>query len=209
MQTLADIMPGVSDAVANAGDEAADALTAFGTGAKNLFLKVVGSIVGMWAEDFPGGVRAGALNAINWVEYALKKMYQTAVRWGAGIGNVLQGIWNWAANGYSWRQAVDEMVDNSIALNVDDLANAFGRRSPRAAKAEAEEAGKAAAEHAVRITNQLMAGNSNAQRRLEAMGPQYNEARKQTDLLKKIEQNTAKTAEEVEQETYPVTDVGA
>lgn len=234
MQTLADIMPGVSDAAANAGDEAADALAAFGTGAKNLFLKVVGSIVGMWAEDFPGGVRAGALNAINWVEYALKKMYHAVVRWGAEIGNVLQGVWNWAANGYSWRQAVDEMVDNSIeldkeheskmaaieksradyveklkSLNVDDLANAFGRRSPRAAKAAAEEAGKAAAEHAVRITNQLMAGNSNAQRRLEAMGPQYNEARKQTDLLKKIEQNTAKTAEEVEQETYPVTDVGA
>ena len=56
-----------------------------------------------------------------------------------------------------------------------------------------------------------MKGGSGAQLRLELIGPQYqNEQKKQTSLLEKIADNTAKAAEASDGETvYPVTDVGA
>jgi hypothetical protein len=68
-QKLQSIMPGVSQSAADAGDAANDALTIFGKGAQAIMLKAVGKICALWGDEFPGGVRAGALNAINWVEW--------------------------------------------------------------------------------------------------------------------------------------------
>ena len=219
MHTLTEIMPGVSQAAADAGDATADSLKIFGTGAHNLFLKVVGKIASMWNDDFPGGVRAGALNAINWFDWALKRMYNFSVRWGAKIGLKLQAMWNWAENGYTWEQAMEEydrlaeMLDKEMdaekkkidnkrevyksklrELSVDDLAGAFG---PRSATALAGEIGEAAAKAAHRVTNELIMGGTNASNRLAILGPNFqNEQKKQTEVLKEIAKNTAKTAEQ-------------
>jgi hypothetical protein len=83
-------------------------------------------------------------------------------------------------------------------------------KTSKAAKEVGRAAGEAAAKAAAKVSNQLIMGGTNAATRLSLLGPSYqNEQKKQTDLLKKIADNTAKTAEEGEQETYPVTDVGA
>lgn len=84
-------------------------------------------------------------------------------------------------------------------------------RAPRANGNDPEKAAQSAAERTVRIANQLMKGGSGAQLRLELLGPQYqNEQKKQTSLLEKIADNTAKAAEANDGEmVYPVTDVGA
>ena len=233
MQALASVMPGVSQSAANAGDDAADALKILGTGIHDLFLKVVGNVVGMWSEDFPGGVRAGALNALNWFEYALKKMYLYAVNLGAKIGNAVGAVWNWTSNGYTWEQAMEEMdmmndaADDMAArdlakaesarnayvaklreLNVDDLANALGAKGKGA---DTEAAASKAAERAVRISNKLISGGSNEARKLAMLGPELSESRKQTELLKKIEKNTEKTADNTGDggEGYEETDLGA
>lgn len=230
MQALTSVMPGVSQAAADAGDAAADSLTILGNGAKNLMLEAVGKICELWGDEFPGGVRAGALNAINWLEYALKKMWHSAVQIGAKIGAALQAMWNWAANDYTWEQAWNEYEDVTAELdrefdakraanekaredykaqlsklNVDDLANPFGKNPAKVG----EKVGEAAAKAATRITNQLMLGGSNASTRLAILGPEYqNEQKKQTSLLEKIEQNTAKEAERGDGESYNVTDLG-
>lgn len=70
----------------------------------------------------------------------------------------------------------------------------------------------AAAERAVRITNGLIEGGSNASRRLSLLGPDYqNKQKKQTDLLKKIAENTQQTADNTEggDSLYQETDLGA
>ena len=220
MRQLTDLMPGVSQAAADAGDEVADSMTSLGTGLHNMWLKIIGRIVGMWSEDFPGGVRAGALNAVNWFEWALKRMYSSLTRWGAKIGLGIQALYNLAANDYSWDQAWDEydtvskqldenidaeirQIDQSRAayvqklreLSVDDLANAYssGRKA-----ADREEGDRAATttRHAPRINNPLITAGSYAQQRLAILGPDYqNEAKRQTAELKKQNELLKKVVE--------------
>jgi hypothetical protein len=54
------------------------------------------------------------------VEYALRKTYNDATRWGAKIGSAFQALGNWAINGYTWEQAwseygeVSELIDQDI-----------------------------------------------------------------------------------------------
>lgn len=227
---LADLMPGVSTAAANAGDEAADALKTLGTGAHNLFLKVVGNIIGMWSEDFPGGIRAGALNAINWLETFAKKAKAVIALVGAKIGalggliydafrigpsaalDTFRGTLDAADADFQRRMAAaDERRAEYVAklkeVNVDDLANAFGKGRNGGAAAVGEVAA-AAAERAVKVANTLITGGSNAERRLSVLGPEYqNEAKKQTDLLKQIAKNTEKTADNTEGDDLAVTDL--
>jgi hypothetical protein len=95
-------------------------------------------------------------------------------------------------------------------VNVDDLANAFGKNRGTSAAPLAEEIGTTAAKAAHRVTNQLMMGGSSAANRLAVLGPEYqNEAKKQTDLLRKIAENTEKTAENTDEasEGYASTDL--
>ena len=230
---LQELMPGVGTSAVNAGDEAADALKTLGTGMHNLFLKVVGNIIGMWSEDFPGGVRAGALNAINWLETFAKKAKAVIALVGAKIGalggliydafaigpaaamDVFRGTLDLADADFQQRMAdADQRRADYVAklreVNVDDLANAFGKNRGTSAAPLAEEIGTTAAKAAHRVTNQLMMGGSSAANRLSILGPEYqNEAKKQTDLLRKIAENTEKTAENTDEasEAYASTDL--
>lgn len=230
-RTLSELMPGVGTAAANAGDAAADSLKILGTGAHNLFLKVVGNIIGMWSEDFPGGIRAGALNAVNWLETFAKKAKAVIALVGAKIGalggliydaftigpsealEVFRGTLDAADADFQQRMAAaDQRRADYVAklreVNVDDLANAFGKRTSAAPLAN--EIGTTAAKAAHRVTNQLMKSGSSAANRLAMLGPQYqNETKKQTDLLRKIAQNTEKTADNTDDigENYTATDL--
>ena len=226
-QTLARIMPGVSGAAAAAGDAAADALTVFGKGAQTIGLKVVGKLCALFGEQFPGGVRAGALNAINWLETFFKKAYAYIAKYGAILGSVGGYLYDLFRVGPSqaWEtmtgtiEAAERDFESTIeranasrekyvadlkSLNVDDLAGAFGNQQ------NAEMAGEAlGAAAAKRISNQLMLAGGNDTRKLQIMGPQYqNEQRKQTSILEKIAKNTEKTAENTEDsESYASTDL--
>ena len=231
---LQELMPGVGTSAANAGDAAADSLKIFGTGAHNLFLKIVGNIVSMWSEDFPGGIRAGALNAVNWLETLAKKIKAWVARVGNWVGSLggliydsITGNWgsawevfqgtlragedDFAARMEAANKSREEYITKLKTLNVDDLAGAFGGgRGTSAAQTAGEEIGTAAAKAAHRVTNQLMLSGSSAANRLAVLGPEYqNETKKQTDLLKKIAQNTEKTAENTDEmgENYTPTDL--
>lgn len=72
----------------------------------------------------------------------------------------------------------------------------LGRDGTIPIKETAEEIGEAAAKAAHRVTNELIMGGTNASNRLAILGPSFqNEQRKQTEVLKEIAKNTAKTAE--------------
>ena len=217
-QKLQSIMPGVSDAAANAGDAANDALTIFGKGAQAIMLKAVGKIAALWGDEFPGGVRAGALNAINWLETFFKKAYAYINKYSAYLGALGGLVADFFTQGpeQAWKvyegtidaaqrdfdntiKAADESrakyVDTLKEMSVDDLANPLGKAGGAAAAGEAF--GTAAAK---RISNALIVGGSNQANKLAILGPQYqNETKKQTSLLEKIAKNTEKTAENTEE----------
>lgn len=217
-QKLQSIMPGVSTAAANAGDAANDALTIFGKGAQSIMLKAVGKICALWGEEFPGGVRAGALNAINWLETFFKKAYAYINKYSAYLGALGGLVADFFTQGpeQAWKvytgtidaatadfentiKAADEQREKYKAtlkeMSVDDLANPFGKAGGAAAAGEAF--GTAAAK---RISNALIVGGSNQANKLAILGPQYqNETKKQTSLLEKIAKNTEKTAENTEE----------
>lgn len=209
-QKLMHIMPGVSTAAAQAGDAVADAQTILGAGIHNLWANIIGKLCSLWGEDFPGGVRAGALNAVNWVETFAKKAYAVIANWGtkvmasfAWIGDLFTGGWdqanavfagtvNAADAEYEARmKAANEAREKYVAelkeLNVDDLAGAFDGRKHTIAQDVGDAVGESAAKAAQRISNQLIMGGSNSAQRLSMLGPEYqNEARKQTAELKEI-----------------------
>lgn len=217
-QKLQSIMSGVSTAAANAGDAANDALTIFGKGAQAIMLKAVGKICALWGDEFPGGVRAGALNAINWLETFFRKAYAYINKYSAYLGalgglvadfftqgpeqawKVYEGTINAATADFdNTIKAAEESraryVDTLKEMSVDDLANPFGKAGGVAAAGESF--GAAAAK---RISNALIAGGSNQANKLAILGPQYqNETKKQTSLLEKIAKNTEKTAENTEE----------
>lgn len=224
---LAALMPGVTQAAANAGDEIADAQKILGVGVQSLWQRAIGKICSLWADQFPGGVRAGALNAVNWFESAMKKIFITLTRWGARIGQAGELLFNWLGNDYSWDQAWDEYVRSNEQMekdmdarmekveadrkkfledlgkeDVDSLADLFGKKKGGGG-------GSGAASQ--RITNDLVLGGSNAARRMMILGPTFqSEMKKQTAELEKIRENTEKTAENTEDtgDNLEATDLG-
>ena len=219
-QQLASLMPGVSTAAANAGDDIADAQTTLGKGVQYLWYKVVGKLCSLWGEDFPGGVRAGALNAINYVEHFCKMSLNRLTKWGAKAGLAIQAVWNWAANGYSWEQAWNEYgevseilsqqsdaelkqidkarqdyVDKLAQVSVDDLANVLGKRKGGVKLPNSV----ADSFRSPNIRNDLIAGGSNAAARLQILGPSLQSEQKKTNaLLEQVVENTKQTADNTE-----------
>ncbi len=218
-QRLAALMPRVTDSAANAGDEIADAQKSLGVGVQSLWQRAIGKICSLWAEDFPGGVRAGALNAVNWFEYAFKKMFNVLTKWGAKIAMSGEALFSWITGEQDWDSAWREYFQNKAALdknmdaerakiesdrnefieklkekNVDALANLFGNKG--GANGETNEM----LQRSPRVTNSLVMGGSNAARRMAILGPTFqSEMKKQTETLEKIKENTEKTAENTEE----------
>ncbi|MBQ1429576.1 MAG: hypothetical protein IIZ06_07895 [Kiritimatiellae bacterium] len=98
----------------------------------------------------------------------------------------------------AWMKRRDEKMEaaSKLGLNYRKVSEAMsapdapgGNNATPANVAEA-------VSRAVRVSNSLIMGGSNAERRLSVLGPTYqNEQKKQTELLKTIAKNTEKTAE--------------
>lgn len=69
LHEVIETMPGVSDAAADAGDVASDAMATVTNGIKAMWGDVVGSIVQWFDEHFEGGIRTAALNALAYMKY--------------------------------------------------------------------------------------------------------------------------------------------
>ena len=98
----------------------------------------------------------------------------------------------------AWMKRRDEKMEaaSKLGLNYRKVSEAMsapdapgGNNATPANVAEA-------VSRAVRVSNSLIMGGSNAERRLSVLGPTYqNEQKKQTEYLKTIAKNTEKTAE--------------
>ena len=220
---LQELMPGLSDGAANMGDAVADSQLMLGQGVKTLWQEVIGKILSMWGEDFPGGVRAGALNALNWIETFVHKAYAVLAWLGGKIGaiagfisNALDGEWSTAVEVFKdqweqvgedfdkrWDTANEKREEFKAKLsqkNVDDLANPFGNKGGSGATSPAASAKEAA----TAIRNALITGGTNEAMKLAMLGPTTKEDKK-VDLLEKIAQNTEKTADNTEESGVELT----
>lgn len=142
-----------------------------------------------------------------------------------GSGGSWGDVWDNVKNAYleEWRELgieydnIDERMQKraeelntrlEAARNFQKNYEDAAKSTPGRTKQATEAAARAAAERAVRITNELIEGGSNRARRLAILGPEYqNEQKKQTDLLKKIAENTEKTADNTEGDDLAVTDL--
>ena len=155
---------------------------------------------------------------------AWEKLFGTGGNWSDVFGNAGKAFTD------AWARSTidDEDMEARMAARAEALARELDAISKlqenydKAAKgtagteptANATETGNKIAEavtKAVKVSNDLIYGGSNHARKLSVFGPQYqNEQKKQTEVLKKIEKNTAKTATEIAdgETTYESTNLG-
>lgn len=219
MQDLISIMPGLSSAAANVGDEYADAMTFISNGTKSILQGALGKLLSYFSEGLPGGVRAGALNAMNWLETFAKKAHVWIAKIGTDIlafgalgvdvftkgpseawkiyeGTISAADAEFAQRIESANKSREAYVEKLATFNVDDLANGLGKRG----KTAAANAATAAAISSKAIRNELVLAGSNDAAKLAAFGPQYqSESKKQTALLEQIAKNTDATVTAVEE----------
>lgn len=99
LRTVVDAMPKVSQAAANAGDGAADAMGFAANQVKSLWLQGLGFVANKLNNDYTGDVRTAALTAGNALEYWTKRAVAKCITWwgklqqsGRAYGEVLGAI---------------------------------------------------------------------------------------------------------------------
>ena len=147
LQDVVDVMPGIPQSAADAGDETADAMETIGNGVKSLWYSAIGEIVGWFNGKFTGGIREAAATASNSLIYYSKIAF-LAVRstWtkitnfsekiggalGSGIGTFFSewicGAWDklkGAADGV-WKSIGGERIEAAVKSLDSGLVDAFG-----------------------------------------------------------------------------------
>lgn len=214
---LAELMPGVSDSAANAGDAVADSQTILVRGLSKMWSNFIGYLCRLWADDFPGGVRAGALNAISWIETFFKKagawinLFASHIlaleafkfdllfkgpkaAWDIMVGTMKAANEDFVKTMTAAEDSRREYVSKLKEINVDDLASALEKTQNRQLQQQKSlDVRKSISSRDIR--NALIVAGSNEAAKLAAFGPQYQgEVKKQTEILKQIERNTAEVS---------------
>lgn len=158
LRDLISVMPGVSDAAAAAGDDAADAITIVTRKAKSLWLEAIGKVCSLISDDFAASARQGAVEASVWMDYfahnavdivgsawrritgvssatwaALKAWFSTSFKEGATWADVFRDT---AA---AWKGELEEMDDDleSFENRFDERAKKLAESLEKARRAQA------------------------------------------------------------------------
>lgn len=81
LRQVMDMMPGISQAAAEAGDAASDSLNLIWTTFRNQFLEGLGGLMQIVGEDLPGGMRESAALAGDYIVAGIQKGCIKAVQW--------------------------------------------------------------------------------------------------------------------------------
>lgn len=141
LRGVINAMPGISDAAANAGDAAKDAMDIVGKKVQSIWYRVIGKVIRLFAGGDGSSLRTAAAKAAAWLEYYARaaaiawqttwrriKGYSEAV--GASIGAFGGTIYGGGsiadaarASADAWRGATREMRDDIEQLEkpLDDL----------------------------------------------------------------------------------------
>ena len=140
LRTVVAAMPKVSQAAANAGDGAADAMGFAANEVKSLWLEGLGFLANKLNNDYTGDVRTAALSAGNSLTYYTKlavakciswfqKLRAAASTWGQAIGALAGGTYEklfgsggtwsdvWKGTVDAWNQGLDEYADRAKEID--------------------------------------------------------------------------------------------
>lgn len=240
LQTVVNAMPAVSQAAANAGDGASDAMGFAQKEIQKIWLEGLGFLANKLNNDYTGDVRTAALTAGNTLTYWTKTAVAKCLTWFQKLQNGIKAFsdtimtFGGAAfeklfgSGGSWGD-VFKMTADAWDKNWSE----FGEESAKLEAIEAERTNRFEADYKrreiaiehfadaykkaaisiktrnalddkavddfgrqTRISNDLIMGGTNAATRLQLLGPTLQSEQKKTnELLEKVVENTAKTAE--------------
>jgi hypothetical protein len=86
---------GVQITVADAGDDAADAMAIMSDNVKNIWQMGIGTIVGWFGKNYEGGIRTAALNASNSMILYAKIAVQTALQYYRKFSGFFEKVGGW------------------------------------------------------------------------------------------------------------------
>ena len=131
LRTVVAAMPKVSQAAANAGDGASDAMGFAVNQVKSLWLEGLGFLANKLNNDYTGDVRTAALTVCNTLEYWTKrgvakcialwqKMQAHARAYGEVLGGIIGAVGSKISNGDSWADVWDN-IHNTTRNAVDEF----------------------------------------------------------------------------------------
>ena len=114
LKDVIDVMPGIPQSAADAGDDVADAMTIASDGVKSVWMAGIGAICGWFGKNYTGGIRQAAAEGANALMYYAKVGVQKAMEYyrsftgffeklGGAIGTFVGA----KMNGASWSDALD------------------------------------------------------------------------------------------------------
>ena len=126
LQDVIDVMPGIPQSAADAGDETADAMETISNGVKSLWYSAIGEIVS-W---FTGGIREAAATASNSLIYyakvaflSIRRTWTQITNFSEKLGGAIGTLFGSLANGASIKEAWNMVKDdwNSTTIGQQDL----------------------------------------------------------------------------------------
>lgn len=123
LRTVIKAMPGVSQAAAEAGDAAADAMGFIVNDVKSIWLEGLGFIAKKLNNDYTGDVRTAALNAGNALKFYTKAAVATCISWvsklqatyssmGTLVGSVFGALYEkFFGSGGTWKSVWKTIVE--------------------------------------------------------------------------------------------------
>ena len=95
LKDVIDVMPGIPQSAADAGDDAADAMAIMSDNVKNIWQMGIGTIVGWFGKNYEGGIRTAALNASNSMILYAKIAVQTALQYYRKFSGFFEKVGGW------------------------------------------------------------------------------------------------------------------
>lgn len=125
LKDVVDVMPGIPQSAANAGDDAADAMDIMQQNVKSIWLQGIAAIVGWFGKNYEGGIRGAALNAANSMIYYSKLAVQKCMQYYRTFSNFMEKVGGWVGdfvgtviNGGSLSDALKTANDNWEATSI-------------------------------------------------------------------------------------------
>ena len=130
LQDVVDVMPGIPQSAADAGDETADAMETISNGVKSLWYSAIGEIVSWFNSKFTGGIREAAATASNSLIYyakvaflSIRRTWTQITNFSEKLGGAIGTLFGSLANGASIKEAWNMVKDdwNSTTIGQQDL----------------------------------------------------------------------------------------
>ncbi len=119
LRGVIEVMPGIPQAAAEAGDDAADAMNYMSGTFKKIWMQGISTIVGWFGKNYKGGIRQAAMEASNSMILYAKIAVQTAMQYYRKFTNFFEKVGGWVGTFVGTKMAGGSWSDALNAANED------------------------------------------------------------------------------------------